>query len=138
MGSGELVMGLLFLFQPGAGLLGNSSLLYLYILTSFTKHTQRPTDLILNPLTFANFLVLFSRGLPQTLDAFDWKYFLGEVVFRSQSGLEGAGVLSAPSASRAASRPSPSALVTPGGPNSNVKLLHLFNPPVPCVGFFIS
>lgn len=72
-------MGILFLFQTGVGLLGNSSLLYLYTLTLFTKHTQRPTDLILNQLALANSLVLFSRGIPQTLAALGLKYFLGEV-----------------------------------------------------------
>lgn len=79
MASGELVMGILFFFQSGVGLLGNSSLLYHYTLTLFTKHTQRPTDLIFSQLAFANFLVLFSRGIPQTLAAFCMEYILGEV-----------------------------------------------------------
>ncbi|KAB0388855.1 hypothetical protein E2I00_010332, partial [Balaenoptera physalus] len=71
----------------GVGVLRNSSLLYVYMLTLFTKHTQRPTDLILNQLTLANFLVLFSRGIPQTLDAFGLKYFLGEVESKSGPGV---------------------------------------------------
>ena len=78
MAPGELVLGTLFLFQTGVGLLGNFSLLYFYILTLFTKHSQRPTDVILSQLTLANSLVLFSRGIPQTLDAFGLKHFLGE------------------------------------------------------------
>uniref|UniRef100_A0A8C0DVA8 Vomeronasal type-1 receptor n=1 Tax=Balaenoptera musculus TaxID=9771 RepID=A0A8C0DVA8_BALMU len=85
----EILGPILLLFQTGVGLLRNSSLLYVYMLTLFTKHTQRPTDLILNQLTVANFLVLFSRGIPQTLDALGLKYFLGEVeskLLYSQSG----------------------------------------------------
>ena len=78
MAPGELVLGILFLFQTGVGLLGNFSLLYFYMLTLFTKHSQRPTNVILNQLTLANSLVLFSRGIPQTLDAFGLKHFLGE------------------------------------------------------------
>ncbi|KAF5921304.1 hypothetical protein HPG69_009201 [Diceros bicornis minor] len=53
------------------------TLLSLYMV--FTKHTQRPTDLLLNHLAVANFIVLFSRGIPQTLAAFGLKYSLGEV-----------------------------------------------------------
>lgn len=79
MASSELGMGTLLLFQTGIGLLGNVSLLCFYTLTSFTKHTQRPVDLILTQLALANSLVLFSRGIPQTLDAFGFKYFPGEV-----------------------------------------------------------
>lgn len=79
MASSELVVGTLLLFQTGIGLLGNVSLLCFYILTSFTKHTQRPVDLILTQLALANSLSLFCRGIPQTLSAFGFKYFLGEV-----------------------------------------------------------
>ncbi|XP_045701043.1 vomeronasal type-1 receptor 1-like, partial [Phyllostomus hastatus] len=77
--SSELVMGTLFLFQTGIGLLGNVSLLCFYVLTSFTKHTQRPVDLILTHLALANSLFLLCRGIPQILDAFAFKYFMGEV-----------------------------------------------------------
>ncbi|CAD7692542.1 unnamed protein product [Nyctereutes procyonoides] len=76
----ELVMGILFLFQTAVGLLGNFLLLYFYILTLFTKHTQRPTDLILNQLALANFLVLSSRGISEALAAFCLDYFLGEAL----------------------------------------------------------
>nr|XP_060507352.1 vomeronasal type-1 receptor 1-like [Panthera onca] len=80
MASCEFVVGILFLFQTGTGLLGNSLLLYFYVLTLFTKHAQRRTDLILNHLALANFLILFSRGIPQTLAAFCLDNFLGEAV----------------------------------------------------------
>ncbi|XP_039107013.1 vomeronasal type-1 receptor 4-like [Hyaena hyaena] len=80
MASCEFVMGILFLFQTGTGLLGNSLLLYFFLLTLFSKHTQKPIDQILNQLALANFLVLFSRGIPQTLAAFCLDNFLGEAM----------------------------------------------------------
>lgn len=55
-------------------------MLCFYILTLFTKHTQRPTDLILNQLASANILVLIFRGIPQTLAAFCLDYFLEKAV----------------------------------------------------------
>ena len=73
-------MGILLLFQTVVGLLGNVLLLYFYLSTLFSKQTRRPTDLILNQLASANFLVLFSRGIPQTVAAFYLDYFLGEAV----------------------------------------------------------
>ncbi|XP_059008722.1 vomeronasal type-1 receptor 4-like [Mustela lutreola] len=75
MASYELVMGILLLFQT---IVGNVLFLSFYILTSFSKHTWRPTDLITNQLASANFLVLFSRGIPQALAAFYLDYSLGE------------------------------------------------------------
>ncbi|XP_029780379.1 vomeronasal type-1 receptor 4-like [Suricata suricatta] len=80
MASCEFVMGIFFLFQTGTGLLGNPLLICFYILTLFTKHTWRPIDLILNQLALANFLVLFSKGIPQTLAAFCLDNFLGEAL----------------------------------------------------------
>ncbi|XP_023399893.1 vomeronasal type-1 receptor 1-like [Loxodonta africana] len=74
----SLEMGIIFLTQTGAGILGNSSLLCLYSFTLLTGHNLRPTDLILNQLVLANNLVLFSRGIPQTMAAFGWKYFLDD------------------------------------------------------------
>ncbi|XP_046537390.1 vomeronasal type-1 receptor 1-like [Equus quagga] len=76
MGSGKLELGIIFLTQTAVGILGNSSLLCLYSFTLLTGHKVRPTDLILNQLVFANSLVLFSKGIPQTMVAFGLKYFL--------------------------------------------------------------
>ncbi|CAO2627071.1 Vomeronasal type-1 receptor 2 [Lemmus lemmus] len=56
--------------------MGNSLLLCLYSFTLLTGKKRRPTDLILNQLVFANNLVLFFRGIPQTMSAFGWKDFL--------------------------------------------------------------
>lgn len=58
--------------------MGNSLLLCLYSFTLLTGKKNRPTDLILNQLVFANNLVLVFRGIPQTMSAFGWKDFLGD------------------------------------------------------------
>ncbi|KAM9632843.1 vomeronasal type-1 receptor 1-like [Trichechus inunguis] len=78
MESANLEMGIIFLIQMGAGILGNSSLLCLYNFCLLTGHKLRPTDLILNQLVLANNLVLFSKGIPYTMAAFGWKYFLDD------------------------------------------------------------
>ncbi|XP_062946010.1 vomeronasal type-1 receptor 1-like [Cynocephalus volans] len=79
MASSNLKMGIIFLIQTGVGILGNSFLLCLYNLTLFTGHKVRPTDLILKQLVIDNNLVLFSKGIPQTMAAFGWNYFLDDV-----------------------------------------------------------
>ncbi|XP_062946014.1 vomeronasal type-1 receptor 1-like [Cynocephalus volans] len=71
-------LGLVFLIQTGSGILGNSLLLCLFIFSLLTGNTLRPIDLILNQLVIANNLVLFSKGIPQTMAAFGLKSFLGD------------------------------------------------------------
>lgn len=72
-------VGIIFFIQTGAGIMGNSLLLCLYSFTLLTGKKKRPTDLILNQLVFANNLVLIFRGIPQTMSAFGWKDFLGDI-----------------------------------------------------------
>ncbi|XP_062033537.1 vomeronasal type-1 receptor 1-like [Lepus europaeus] len=79
MCSASLDIGIIFLTQTGIGLVGNSSLLCLYNFTLLTRHHLRPTDLILNQLVLANSIVLISKGIPQTLVAFGWNYFLDDI-----------------------------------------------------------
>lgn len=79
MGAGKLETGIIFLLQTGVGILGNSSLLCFYNISFFIGHKLRSTDLILNQLAFANSLVLFFKGIPQTIVAFGWKDFLDDV-----------------------------------------------------------
>jgi vomeronasal1 receptor len=71
-------MGIIFLLQTGAGILGNSSLLCHYNFNLLTGQKIRPTDLILGHLVLVNNLALFSRGIPQTMAALGWKYFLDD------------------------------------------------------------
>lgn len=74
----NLNWGLTFLTQIVAGILGNSSLLCLYNVMLLSAQVLRPIDLILNQLVLANILVLFSKGVPQTLTAFVLKSFLDD------------------------------------------------------------
>ncbi|XP_016071400.1 PREDICTED: vomeronasal type-1 receptor 1 [Miniopterus natalensis] len=70
--------GIMLLTQTGIGLLGNISLLCLCNSTLLTGHNVKPTNLILMQLVSANFLILFSGGIPHTMAAFGWKYFLDD------------------------------------------------------------
>ncbi|XP_037006552.2 vomeronasal type-1 receptor 1-like [Artibeus jamaicensis] len=76
--SASLDMRIMFLTQIGIGLLGNISLICLYTFTSLTGHNFRPTDLILMQLVSANCVTLFSKGIPQAMAAFGWRYFLAD------------------------------------------------------------
>ncbi|XP_004439306.1 PREDICTED: vomeronasal type-1 receptor 1-like [Ceratotherium simum simum] len=73
MGSANLEMGMIFLTQTGVGILGNS---FLFCFTWLAEHKLRLTDLIINQLVLANNLVLFSKGILQTVAAFGLKFFL--------------------------------------------------------------
>ncbi|XP_046287071.1 vomeronasal type-1 receptor 1-like [Marmota monax] len=74
----KLEIGVIFLIQMGVGVLGNISLLCLYNFTLLTGHNVKPTDMVLHQLVLANSMVLFSRGIPQTVAAFGLNYFLDE------------------------------------------------------------
>ncbi|NP_001160824.1 vomeronasal 1 receptor oryCunV1R1653 [Oryctolagus cuniculus] len=78
MVSSNIDLGILFLIQTGAGILGNSSLLCLYTFTLITRHMLKPTDLILNHLAIANNLVLLYKGIPQILATFGLRSFLDD------------------------------------------------------------
>ncbi|XP_036756558.2 vomeronasal type-1 receptor 1 [Manis pentadactyla] len=77
-GYATLEMGIIFFAQTGVGILGNSSLLFLYNFSLLTGYKLRPTDQIVSQLVLANNLVLFSRGIPQTMAAFGWKSLLDD------------------------------------------------------------
>lgn len=79
MVSTNLNLGIIFLTWTGVGIVGNSSLLCLYIFTLLTRQMLRPTDLILIHLVIANNLVLLNKGIPETMATFGLKYFLDDV-----------------------------------------------------------
>uniref|UniRef100_A0A8C9DLW9 Vomeronasal type-1 receptor n=1 Tax=Prolemur simus TaxID=1328070 RepID=A0A8C9DLW9_PROSS len=79
MASQDVAIGMIFLSQTTVGLLGNLFLLYHYSFLYYTRGTLRSTDLILKHLTVANFLVILSKGVPQTLAAFGMKLFLKDI-----------------------------------------------------------
>ncbi|XP_012883117.1 PREDICTED: vomeronasal type-1 receptor 1-like [Dipodomys ordii] len=74
----NMEMGVVFLTQTATRILGNSSLFCFYSYTLLTGQKIRPIDAICHYLVFANNLVILSRGIPQTMAGFGWKYFLDE------------------------------------------------------------
>ncbi|XP_072471688.1 vomeronasal type-1 receptor 1-like [Notamacropus eugenii] len=75
----NIVLGFLFVFQTGFGVLGNSFLLGLYTTIFFIGPRLRPIDLLLTHLAFVNNLVLLSKGIPQTTAALGFNNFLDDV-----------------------------------------------------------
>ncbi|NP_001160666.1 vomeronasal 1 receptor oryCunV1R1505 [Oryctolagus cuniculus] len=72
-------MGVIFLSQTITGILGNLSLLSHYFYLYLTRCKFRPTDLIIKHLTVANWLVILSGGVPQTIAALGMKHFLSDI-----------------------------------------------------------
>uniref|UniRef100_UPI00403853D7 vomeronasal type-1 receptor 4-like n=1 Tax=Callospermophilus lateralis TaxID=76772 RepID=UPI00403853D7 len=79
MAASDVAVGIIFLAQTVAGVLGNSSLLLHYLVLDFTGCRVRHTDLILQHLIVANLLILLCKGVPQTMAAFGMKGFLSDV-----------------------------------------------------------
>ncbi|KAM5236322.1 vomeronasal type-1 receptor 4-like [Ctenodactylus gundi] len=75
----NLAMGIIFISQTAVGILGNTSLLFHYSLSVLTGKSLMPKDVIIKHLTFANFLTLISRGIPQTMAEFGLKYLLNDI-----------------------------------------------------------
>ncbi|XP_069341147.1 vomeronasal type-1 receptor 3-like [Eulemur rufifrons] len=78
MASQDVAIGMIFISQTTVGLLGNFFLLYHYSFLYYTRGTLRSTDLILKHLTVVNFLVILSKGIPQTVATFGLKHSLNE------------------------------------------------------------
>ncbi|XP_071461024.1 vomeronasal type-1 receptor 4-like [Marmota flaviventris] len=78
MAASDVAVGIIFLAQTVIGALGNSSLLLHYLVLYFTGCRVRHTDLILQHLVVANLLTLLSRGIPQTVAAFNLEISLGD------------------------------------------------------------
>ncbi|XP_005372098.1 vomeronasal type-1 receptor 1-like [Microtus ochrogaster] len=74
----DLNWGIMFFIQTTVGILANSFLFHLYNFPLFTAQVVRPMNLILNQLVISNTLVLFSKGIPQTVATFGLTSFLGE------------------------------------------------------------
>ncbi|XP_006996425.1 vomeronasal type-1 receptor 4-like [Peromyscus maniculatus bairdii] len=79
MASDNLAMGIFLFSQITVGVLGNSSILFYYLILILTGRHLMPKDLIIEHLTLANGLSLISRGIPRTMSDFGFKYFLDDV-----------------------------------------------------------
>ncbi|XP_028719170.1 vomeronasal type-1 receptor 4-like [Peromyscus leucopus] len=78
MEASDMVIRVIFLSQSMVGVLGNSFLVYRYLLLCFTGIRLKFTDWILQHLIVANFLTLLCKGVPQTMAAFGLKDFLND------------------------------------------------------------
>ncbi|XP_004439091.2 PREDICTED: vomeronasal type-1 receptor 4-like [Ceratotherium simum simum] len=91
MATGNLTVGMIILLQTILGILGNFSLLYHCLLLYFTGCGLMPTDLIVKNLIVANFLVLFSRGIPDAMSSFGWYQIFNDFGCRYFSYVPGVG-----------------------------------------------
>ncbi|XP_036599606.1 vomeronasal type-1 receptor 1-like, partial [Trichosurus vulpecula] len=75
----DLVLGMVFFMQTGAGLLGNFFLLCHFTFNLLTGKRMRPIDSIYFHMALANCIVLLSKGVPQTMFGLGLKVFLDHV-----------------------------------------------------------
>ncbi|KAM9034759.1 vomeronasal type-1 receptor 1-like [Sarcophilus harrisii] len=75
----DLVLGIVFFIQTGAGILGNVFLLSHYTITFFNGNRLRSIDSIFFHLALANSIMLISKGVPQTMIGLGLKIFLNNV-----------------------------------------------------------
>ncbi|XP_028637261.1 vomeronasal type-1 receptor 4-like [Grammomys surdaster] len=79
MTSENFALGIFLFSQITVGMLGNSSILFYYIILIFTGKHLMPKDLIIEHLTFANCLSIISKGIPRTMSDLGFKNFLGDI-----------------------------------------------------------
>ena len=77
--SENFAMGIFLFCQIIVGILGNSSILFYYIILMFTGKHLVPKDLIIEHLTFANCLTIILRGIPQTMSYIGFNFFLDDI-----------------------------------------------------------
>lgn len=79
MASDNLAMGIFLFSQTTVGVLGNSSIIFYYLIFIFNGKHLMPKDLIIEHLALANCLSIISRGIPQAMSDFRFKDFLNDV-----------------------------------------------------------
>ncbi|XP_044529498.1 vomeronasal type-1 receptor 2-like [Gracilinanus agilis] len=68
---GELICGVVFFFQCAIGIVGNSSLLMLYVYITFKKPQEKKSmDFIIAHLSLANIITICTRGIPEIIFCF--------------------------------------------------------------------
>ena len=75
----KFIKQIVFLFMTVFGTLGNISVSVNYMFSWCGGPEKKPIHLILIHLAFANFLILFAKGLPNTMVAFGLRNFLDDV-----------------------------------------------------------
>ncbi|XP_027289576.1 vomeronasal type-1 receptor 2-like isoform X2 [Cricetulus griseus] len=74
----NLAISFIYLSQTTAGILGNFSLIFYYVILYWRENTLKPTDWILTHLMAANALIILSTGVPQTMAVWGLKHFLND------------------------------------------------------------
>ncbi|XP_028633990.1 vomeronasal type-1 receptor 4-like [Grammomys surdaster] len=74
----DVTIGIILVLQTVTGVLGNSSLLFNYILLCFKSYKLKHMDWILMHLTVSNFLTLLCKGIPQAIAAFGFQCFFND------------------------------------------------------------
>ncbi|XP_076783575.1 vomeronasal type-1 receptor 4-like [Arvicanthis niloticus] len=80
MDSRDLAIVVIFILQCSVGILRNFSLLLYYLMRHFNKHILKPIDLIVMNMFIANFLIIFSRSVLQTMEMFGTELFFNVFV----------------------------------------------------------
>nr|XP_044990345.1 vomeronasal type-1 receptor 4-like [Jaculus jaculus] len=75
----NMAIGIFLSLQNALGILGNSLILCHYVFLVFTRKNLMPKDLIIRHLAFANFFLIISKGIPQTISEFGLEYFLDDM-----------------------------------------------------------
>ncbi|XP_052616448.1 vomeronasal type-1 receptor 4-like [Peromyscus californicus insignis] len=74
----NLAIGIVFLLQGTVGILGNFSLLSYYLIHYYIGQKLKTKDLILSHLFTANSLIIVSKGVLETIQAFGMKWFISD------------------------------------------------------------
>ena len=77
--SENFAMGIFLFCQIIVGILGNSSILFYYVILMFTGKHLVPKDLIIEHLTISNCLTIILRGIPRTMSYFGFNVFLDDI-----------------------------------------------------------
>ncbi|XP_038952968.1 vomeronasal type-1 receptor 2 [Rattus norvegicus] len=80
MESKDLAVGVIFILQCSMGILRHFTLLSYYLMLHYNKHTLKPIDLILMNMFIANFLLIFSKSVLQTVEIFGMELFFNVFV----------------------------------------------------------
>ncbi|NP_001160298.1 vomeronasal 1 receptor monDomV1R1203 [Monodelphis domestica] len=83
MFSKENIFGTVFACQVVTGVLGNSLILYFYILNFLHGHREKPIDFILTHLSLINVLLLVTKGIPRTVTLLGIRHFLGDIACKT-------------------------------------------------------
>nr|XP_048282889.1 vomeronasal type-1 receptor 4-like [Myodes glareolus] len=87
----NLAIIIIIFSQTAAGILGNFSLIFHYLVLYCREYTLKPTDLILMNVMAANALIILSTGVPLTMAILGFKQFLNDFGCKLLFYIQGCG-----------------------------------------------